>query len=301
MSRMKKVGIGIGALALAALFLLPVTGSRLATPTPSGTTMAPAGREAAGTPGTRVAAEGRVTTYPGAEVRVGTERAGLLTGLTVKEGDVVEAGERIATIDDQLLRDGLAEIEARLGEADAEIRLSRLTLGRRESLAERQVVASETVDQSRRDLAIAEARRTALEAQAARIRTEIRKSRVTVPISGTIIARHADAGEILEAGSPIVTVANLARVRVEAEADESDAGLVRVGDPVRITADGWPGIAWQGHVEEVPGWVESRRLKSRDPARPSDTRVLMLKVAFDETVPLKLGQTVEVMVAAGGR
>ena len=41
-----------------------------------------------------------------------------------------------------------------------------------------------------------------------------------------------------------------------------------------------------------------RRLKPQDPGRPTDTRVLAVKVAFTEEVPLKLGTTVELKIAA---
>ena len=42
--------------------------------------------------------------------------------------------------------------------------------------------------------------------------------------------------------------------------------------------------------------MQPRRLKPQDPGRPSDTRVLLVKVALDEKTPLKLGQRVEVEI-----
>jgi hypothetical protein len=42
--------------------------------------------------------------------------------------------------------------------------------------------------------------------------------------------------------------------------------------------------------------VTPRRLKPQDPARPTDTRVLAVKVAFTEPTPLKLGATVELRI-----
>ncbi len=47
-------------------------------------------------------------------------------------------------------------------------------------------------------------------------------------------------------------------------------------------------------MEEIPDEVEGRKLKPEDPGKPTDTRVLLVKVAFDEATPLKLGQRVEV-------
>jgi hypothetical protein len=65
---------------------------------------------------------------------------------------------------------------------------------------------------------------------------------------------------------------------------------------VTVTAQGWAGLGWPGRVEEVADSVTPRRLKPQDPARPTDTRVLAVKVAFTEPTPLKLGATVELRI-----
>ena len=69
-----------------------------------------------------------------------------------------------------------------------------------------------------------------------------------------------------------------------------------LGAPVTISSEGYGDATWKGHVEEIPDAVTSRRLKPQDPARPSDTRVLLVKVALDGPIPVKLGQRVEVEV-----
>ena len=120
-------------------------------------------------------------------------------------------------------------------------------------------------------------------------------------LSGTVTARHVDAGETVETGDAVVTVADLQRLRVDAEADEADAGALAVGAPVAITADGYPGKTWNGRVEEVADSVTLRRLKPQDPSRPTDTRLLAVKVAFDEPSPLRLGTTVELKIRAAAR
>ena len=43
--------------------------------------------------------------------------------------------------------------------------------------------------------------------------------------------------------------------------------------------------------------VTLRRLKPQDPSRPTDTRIVTVKVAFAEKTPLKLGTTVELRIA----
>src|SRR5262249_54083397 len=69
-----------------------------------------------------------------------------------------------------------------------------------------------------------------------------------------------------------------------------------------ITAEGFPDRSWKGRVEEIPDSVTLRRLKPQDPSRPTDTRILAVKVAFAEPTPLRLGTTVELRTdPAAGR
>ncbi len=90
-----------------------------------------------------------------------------------------------------------------------------------------------------------------------------------------------------------MTVADLKKTRIEAEIDEFDTARIRLGANVDVTAEGF-GRTWRGTIEEIPDAVVNRRLNPQDPAKPIDTRVLLVKVAFAEPTPLKLGQRVEV-------
>jgi HlyD family secretion protein len=245
-----------------------------------------------------VAADGRVVTYPGGEVVVGAERAGRIVRVLVDEGKAVARGELLAELESDALRAGLREAEAQVVEAEAEARMAELTLRRREDLAREQVVAAHDLDQARRDLEIARARIDTAQAMVARDEADLRQTRIVAPIAGTVTLRHVQAGEMAEVGTRIVTLADLGRLRVEAEADEADAAALAIGAPVQIRADGFPGRTWSGRVEEIPDSVTLRRLKPQDPGRPTDTRVLAVKVAFAEPTPLKLGTTVELRIAA---
>ncbi len=242
-----------------------------------------------------IAAEGRVVTYPGAEVRVAAERDGRLVRVAVVEGQKVAKGQVLAEIDSDELRATLAEARARVVEAEAQVRLADLTLGRRSALREERVASVHEVDEARRDLDIARARLDTVRAEVERYEALLRKSRVLAPIAGTVTARHADAGETVTAGDPVAVVADLGRLRVEGEADEADAAALACGAGVLITADGYTG-SFRGTVEEVADSVTPRRLKPQDPSRPTDTRILAIKVAFAERTPLRLGTTVELRI-----
>jgi HlyD family secretion protein len=248
-----------------------------------------------------VAAEGRVVAYPGAEVKVGAERGGRLVRVAVKEGQSVRAGDLLAEVESDEIRAALDESRARVVEGEAEVRLAELARERREKLMEEKILAAHDLDQATRDLDIARAHVQTAQATVARYEAQLRKSRLLAPISGIVTSRRVDAGQTVEAGDEAFTIADLSRLRVEGEAHEADAGAVALGAPVRITAEGYPAQSWSGRVEEIPDSVTLRRLKPQDPSRPTDTRILAVKVAFAEKNPLKLGTTVELRIEPAGR
>ncbi len=244
----------------------------------------------------QVAAEGRVVAYPGAEVKVGAERSGRFVRVLVEEGQTVRKGDLLAEIESDELRANLAEARARVSEAEAEARLAELNRERRQKLFDEKIVSIQDLDQATRDLEIARARCETAKATVARYEAQIRKTRILAPLGGTVTARRVDPGQTVEAGEPAFTLADLSRLRIEGEAHEADAGVIAMGDPVVITSDGFPGQSWRGRVEEIPDSMTLRRLKPQDPSRPTDTRVLAVKVAFAEPTPLKLGTTVELRI-----
>jgi RND family efflux transporter MFP subunit len=274
-----------------ALATAAIVQSRVASPLPS-----IPGLESVAPSGSRVVAEGRIAAYPGAEVVVSAEVAGAIVRLPVEELQRVRRGQLLVELRSDDLAAAVAEARARKVEAEAEVRLAETELARAADLYARQVDTLTRRDRAERDLDVARARVAAVEATIVRLEAELAKRRVTAPIDGVVIARAADPGETVEARAPIVTLADLSRLRVEAEVDEFDAGRVRLGAAVEVTAEGHEGSSWRGVVEEIPDAVSGRRLKPQDPGKPSDTRVLIVKVRLEEPTPLKLGQRVEVEI-----
>ena len=241
----------------------------------------------------RVVAEGRVVTYPGAEVTVGADVAGTIDRLSVEEKQHVRAGEVIAVIRADDTRAALSVARARVGEAQADMRLFEAEVARAKHLFQEDVGSKQTWDKAERDLDSARARAASASAEVRRLEALVEKTVITAPIDGVVITRHVHAGETIETGDAIVTVADLKKTRVEAEIDEYDTARIRLGANVDVTAEGF-GRTWRGTIEEIPDSVVNRRLNPQDPSKPIDTRVLLVKVAFAEPTPLKLGQRVEV-------
>jgi len=252
-------------------------------------------------PLTGVAAEGRVVAYPGAEVTIGADAVGRLLRVNVEEGDLVRQGQVLAEIDASDLVASLDEAKARLEEATAERHLAQLNADRKVKLFAEGVLPAFDRDAASRDVEITQARIETATASIRRLEATIAKTRMIAPISGTVTSRVVNAGQMVDRGDPAFTVADLNRLRIEGEAHEADADRVTIGAEVEIRADGFPGQSFRGRVEEIPGNVTLRRIKPQDPARPTDVRVLALKVAFEGKTPLKLGSTVDLVVSAPRR
>jgi HlyD family secretion protein len=244
----------------------------------------------------RITAEGRVVTYPGALVTVGTEVLGTIINMPVLEKATVHKGDLLVELRSEDVKATLREAHHRLTEVEVALRLEQVR-----SQLDRivPVLTGKEPPQSdaRRDsLSAATARRDAAKATIDRLEAESAKYRIVAPIDGVVIERHASPGETVVAGSPLLTIADLSRLRVEAEIDEFDIESVRLGAEATITAEGYPPRRFPGEVEEIADAVVPRRLRPEDPGRPGDTRVLPVKVAFREPCTLKLGQRVEIAI-----
>jgi multidrug resistance efflux pump len=245
----------------------------------------------------RITAEGRVVAYPGAEVTVGSEVLGTIIRIPAHEKTTVHTGDLLMELRADDVLASLREAHARLVEAEADLlfekerfRLDRVL----PALAGRDLRPPGT----RHELSAATARRDSCKAAIERLEAEAAKYRIHAPIDGVVVTCRAAAGETVTAASPLVTIADLRRLRVEAEVDEFDIGRIAVGQAVAVVTEGYGGRRFRAEVEEVGDVVVARQTRPEDPARPSDSRVLPVKVKLLDATPLKLGQRVEVEITA---
>jgi HlyD family secretion protein len=298
----KALFVGVGVVAtLAVIWQASQAGWVMPAPAPAGSRRPSDGPATVRHRPDSVIAEGRLVTYPGAEVVIAVERSGLIASLPVGEKSVVRKGDLIVELESAELRASRDEASARIDEAEAEIRFYEREVERRRVLIARGAASDVELETNQRGLDIARARRRAAQAARRRLDVLVDKSRITSPIDGVVIARFAHPGETVEASARIVTVVDLNRVRVEAEVDEIDIGAIALGAEASIFAEGFPGRTWRGRIEEIPDAVAGRHLRPEDTSRPIDTRVLLVKIALLEPTPLKLGQRVELEILRGRR
>lgn len=133
------------------------------------------------------------------------------------------------------------------------------------------------------------------------VRSLLDKTNVVSPISGTLIERYLDVGEVVIPEKPILAIADTDRLRINAEVDETDAGRLKLDDPVEVTAYAYPGKVYKGRVEEIAHYVGKREIKPNNPAVNLGLKIIQVKIALLETTPLKLGMTVDVRITPGDR
>lgn len=239
--------------------------------------------------------EGRVVAYPGSDVIVGTDLGGTLTQVLVREGDRVGRGQLLALLDARQEGAALDEAESRIQELTADERFQTMELQRHEALQAGGIISRQSLDQIRTQVDLARSRREAAQATAQRLRVAVSKLRIVAPLDGVVVSRRVNGGETVPAGTTLFQIVQPEKVRLEAEIDEFDLSRIALGNPVQVRAEGYS-ATWSARVEEIPSQVVGRKLKPQDPSRPSDTRVLLVKVALLEPTPLKLGQRVELEI-----
>jgi HlyD family secretion protein len=101
----------------------------------------------------------------------------------------------------------------------------------------------------RADIARAEANLTLIE-------TQLADTEVYSPIDGVVLVKAAEPGEILPAGTPVVTIGDLDHPWLRAYIRQTDQGKVKLGDKVKITTDSYPDKIYEGRVSFIASEAE---------------------------------------------
>jgi len=125
------------------------------------------------------------------------------------------------------------------------------------------------------------------------------KTYIRSPISGTVIERYRDGGEGVTPEIPILAIADLGRLWLNVEVDETDVGKLSVGSTVDITSDAYRGTTFKGRIVQISDYVGVRKITPANPAVNLGLKVVQVKIEFLEKTPLRLGMTVDVRIEAG--
>jgi HlyD family secretion protein len=105
--------------------------------------------------------------------------------------------------------------------------------------------------QAQADIAAAQAEAERARASLEEARANRKDLNVVAPFSGTVATRTAEPGEVVQAGTPVVTLVNLGEVYLRAFVPEGQIGRVRVDQPARVYLDSAPGKALDAYVMRI--------------------------------------------------
>lgn len=235
------------------------------------------------------------------EVDVATKIAGRLVELLPHEGDSVEAGAVVGRIDAEDLaaqlraaeaqaqqaRQAVSESRAGVAKSESDTTLAGKTLKRSRELVARGFVSGATLDkdvtgvqgaqaalaQSRSRVAEADAAVAAAVAKMESLKVNVDDMTLKSPISGRVLYRLAEPGEVLAAGGKALTLLDLSDMYLTIYLPTEKAGQVQLNSEARIVLDALPG-------QPIPATVSFVAPKAQFTPREVETRSEREKLMF---------------------
>jgi HlyD family secretion protein len=230
-----------------------------------------------------VSASGKI--QPKRDVNISADTMGRVTDLAVDEGVRVTKGQFLLQIDPRNLRSAVTRTEASLAAARSQVEQLKVAIesskvalkqaednyNRQQNLWKGGLTTRETLERSERDLKLRQsdlrsqeqqlrtqqARMESESATAESARFDLSKVRIESPITGIVTRRNIEEGETVvigtmnNAGTVLLTIADMSVIQAEVEVDETDLPMVKMGQPAKVTIDAMPGQTFTGKVTEI--------------------------------------------------
>ena len=261
-------------------------------------------------------------TFEATEIVVSAEASGRILAFEVEEGDSVTAGVTVGAIDSVQLylqklqlerqqasvRSNRPDIEKQAAALREQIAKQRTERQRIENLLKEHAATTKQRDDIdaqikvlegeldallstlRNNAAAIDENASALDLQIAQIEDRLAKCRIAAPVSGTVLAKYAEAGEPASPGRPLMKVADLRRIHLRAYVTSAQLASIRLGQAATVTAD-----FGDGQRFEYPGrvvWIAQESEFTPKTIQTSDTRanlVYAVKIDVVNDGRLKLG------------
>jgi HlyD family secretion protein len=230
-----------------------------------------------------VSASGKV--QPKRQVDISANTMGRVTRLAVEEGQRVRAGQFLLEIDPRSLEGQLQRGEASVAAAQSSLLqartaveqarvaldLARQTLARQQELWKGELTSRESLDRAQNEVAVREAELKSRQQdvqtreeqikqeQAGLATTRYNLSQVIIssPMDGLVVRRNIEEGETAvvgtmnNAGTVLLTIADMSVLEAEVEVDETDIPNVQLGQLATVTIDAVPNREFKGRVTEI--------------------------------------------------
>ena len=218
------------------------------------------------------------TLSPETRVGIASKLPGRLERVLVTIGNRVSVGQVVASLDHREL-DAQADAaaaavnvaKASLEAAEASLSNAALEHERAQNLFERGAIPRQRLDTAGTALRSASAQRDLARANLAQAEAALRHAREIVrdatlhsPISGVVVARNYDAGNLVAPGDDaVLVVADTRTLKLEAGVGELDAGRLRVGMPAAVTAQARPGVTYEGRLAAIAPEIDAKNRQFR--------------------------------------
>ena len=230
-----------------------------------------------------VSASGKI--QPQRLVNISADTMGRVTNLAVEEGQRVKKGEFLLQIDPRNLTSAYNQTQASLAAARSQMEQLRVSsesakaglkqaqdaFTRQQQLWKQGLTTREALDSAENTLKMRQAEANSaerqVETQRLRMQQEeasldnarynLSKVRIESPITGIITRRNIEEGETVvvgtmnNAGTVLLTVADMSVIEAEVEVDETDIPTVQLGQKAKVTIDAMPGKTFTGKVTEI--------------------------------------------------
>ena len=205
--------------------------------------------------------------------------AGRIEKLLADQGDAVQAGQLLFTLDDAELKQqveiaeadiasaqaALDRLQADQAQATAILEQAKQNNQRVQNLVSRGVATAEESDKATEALGVAEAgvaraEAALLEGRKRLVTAEknldyrhavLGDTQIDAPFAGLIVRRYRDPGDIVVPGSPALTLVSLDEIWISAWVDETEMARLRVDQPARVVFRSEPQQSYQGRIARL--------------------------------------------------
>ncbi|WP_194744639.1 efflux RND transporter periplasmic adaptor subunit [Thermaurantiacus tibetensis] len=215
------------------------------------------------------------TIAPRRELPVGVVgEGGAIVAIRAEAGQYVRAGQVLAEIDSGVQRAQLAQLEAAVAQAEADVRLAQSELDRALKLVERGFVSQADIDRRTATRDAARARAEVARAQVREMRERLARLVIRAPEAGLVLDRMVEPGQVVSpASGALFRIAAGGQMELRAEVAEQDMPALAVGEPVMVTPAG-AAQSVTGTVWLVEPLIDpQRRLGTARIALPSDPSI----------------------------
>lgn len=200
-----------------------------------------------------------------ATVSVAPRAAGRLQDISVRLGDRVARGQRLARIEDFEIREQVKQAEAAqevaqatIRQREADLQLAQTNVERSRNLFQRQLLPKQTLDDNEAryqsalaSVDLAKAQSSQSNARLDELRINLDNTIITSPVNGFVSRRTVDPGAFVSQNAPVVEVVDISTVRLVANVVEKDLKELHTGDATRVEVDAFPGEQFRGRIARV--------------------------------------------------